>query len=115
MEILKVNNKRKRDNNEKYSNKHIIPIIIIIRYHFVQDFFDLNNWSISLTFIADNKLLFEIHYFNIIDFLLLYSVNKYKSIYIWKYILDSKENWIMEYHRWVSFLFIDSFGIFILI
>ena len=47
MEILKVNNKRKRDNNEKYSNKHIIPIIIIIRYHFVQEFLDLSNWSIS--------------------------------------------------------------------
>jgi hypothetical protein len=57
MEILKVNNKRKRDNNEKYSNKHIIPIIIIIRYHFVQEFLDLSNWPISLAFIAVNKLL----------------------------------------------------------
>ena len=57
MEILKVNNKRKRDNNEKYSNKHIIPIIIIIRYHFVQEFLDLSNWSISLNFIAVNELL----------------------------------------------------------
>ena len=57
MEILKVNNKRKRDNNEKYSNKHIIPIIIIIRYLFVQDFLDLCNCSITFTFITGNKLL----------------------------------------------------------
>ena len=57
MEILKINNKRKRDYNEKYSNKHIIPIIIIIRYLFVQEFFDLSNWPISLVFIAVNKLL----------------------------------------------------------
>ena len=57
MEILKVNNKRKRDNNENYPNKYIIPIIIIIRYHFVQEFLDLSNWSISLNFIAVNELL----------------------------------------------------------